>query len=552
MSTPHSTFQTIEMMGESNIESDSNRYSNNANLEDFEDQIPSSIVENESRKMILESYEKLGVDLPLVTLETVLDREISADDARQSGAPRFRKFLNKASLAMNNRENSNTSSSTNSSTNNSTNKRQDKIAATALSDASFSPPDINGSEDEINLGPTAGDIDDEAQQHLAMPSTDDTTQHTLPLSSAATVAISKDTACHPTFDFCCSKTFATSNNTSTSKSVASDNKYIMSKMQLPEGFDDEYHHKISLLEEARGSPALMDEENSMLHTTFTDSNDTPSYLSKRENSRNGLMGYLRRSRRFRWAMLVCCFLHIILIGLIIAFVKTMDEKTYETGVSMSSSSSSSSTTLDETAITADLVTSKTLFPDPDLGNEFLDQEPIEETTGATSSVNTSTDHITTTDEYEADIAQENTNVQVDPTPTTSTTPTQEPSPDPTPCVDSLEVSLNCFGIGSEILIFFESCVPQSGDWVAIYEASEDSQNLYDSDAVGWFYTCGDRVCNQAVSREVLSFTRAINQAGPGMYRAHLLREGNGPSYSSFANSPEFQVVADGGASCPIK
>mmetsp|Transcript_17544 Transcript_17544/g.38342 ORF Transcript_17544/g.38342 Transcript_17544/m.38342 type:complete len:549 (+) Transcript_17544:209-1855(+) len=548
------------MMGDSNIDSDNNSYSSNANLADFEGRIPSSNAENESRKMILESYEKAGVDLPLVTLETVLDREISADDARQSGAPRFRKFLNKASLAMNNRDISRTSSSsTNSSTRNTTNKRQDKIVATALSDASFSPPNTRGSEDEIDLGPTAENIDDEPQQYPAMSNTDDTTQHTLPVASSIPGTISKDTPCHPTFDFCCSKTFATSNNTSTSEFAASDNKYIMSKMQLPEGFDDEYHHQRNLLEEARGSPALMDEENSMLHTTFTDSNDIPSYLSKGGKNNDGLMSYFRKSRRFRWAMVVCCFLHIFLIGLIIAFVKTMDEKTYETGVSMSSSSSSSSsssTTQDEATTTADLVTSKTLFPDPDLGNEFLDQEPIEEeSTGSTSSTTTGTDPITTIDEYEAAIAQQSTNVQVDPTPTTSTpttTPTQEPSPDPTPCVDSLEVSLNCFGVGSELLIFFESCVPQAGDWVAIYEASEDSQNLYDSDAVGWFYTCGDRFCNQAVSKEVLSFTRAINQAGPGMYRAHLLREGNGPSYSSFANSPEFRVVADGGASCPSK
>ena len=53
-------------------------------------QYASEAAEQDDRRMILESYEKAGVDLPLVSLETVLDREISEYDARQTGAPRFR------------------------------------------------------------------------------------------------------------------------------------------------------------------------------------------------------------------------------------------------------------------------------------------------------------------------------------------------------------------------------------------------------------------------------------------------------------------------------
>merc|ERR1711933_79493 len=108
---------------------------------------------------------------------------------------------------------------------------------------------------------------------------------------------------------------------------------------------------------------------------------------------------------------------------------------------------------------------------------------------------------------------------------------------------------NCVGEGSELLVYFESCTPRVGDWVAMYESSANPKFLLDSESVGWLYTCGDRFCEEAVEKETLSFTRATGRAGVGTYRFHLIREGEGPLYSSIASSSEFQIVANANTSC---
>mmetsp|Transcript_16129 Transcript_16129/g.44670 ORF Transcript_16129/g.44670 Transcript_16129/m.44670 type:complete len:520 (-) Transcript_16129:268-1827(-) len=504
----------------------------------FLGQTPSPKTEEESRKMILESYEKAGVDLPLVSLETVLDREISADDARKSGTPRFRKFLNKASAAINNRDNSSIDSRSSS--------RNDEIVNEALSDASFSPRSSpNGSSHEDEIGPFGEEDDPDQPPRITIPEKKETApEPDVKVDAPAPESNPTDTACHPNFDFCCPKTITTNQNPN--DSVASENKYIMSNMQLPEGFDDEYYHNKNL-QEARGSPALMDVEDSLYQSSVIENDLPPSYVSKEKH--NGLMTYLRKSGRFRWAMIVCCLLHVVFVGMIIAFVKTEDKLNYEAGLQTSASLESQ----DETTTTGDISTFETLFPEPDTvmglpGTESLEVKPVEKDfNDASSTIEPPKSN------EELEISEETTEVEFDPAPpTTVVEQTSEPSPAPTPCVDSLELSLNCFGVGSEVLVFFESCVPQAGDWVAIYDAREDSQNLLDSDATGWLYTCGDRFCAEPVLKEVLSFTRAIDRAGPGMYRAHLLRETEGPLYSAIATSKEFTVVADDGASCPSK
>ena len=361
---------------------------------DQNDRTPSMLSEDESRKMILDSYEKAGVDLPLVSLETVLDRHISADDARQTGAPRFRKFLNKASSAMSMSSSSSNMNSNNNNNNNiqqRNNKDNKKDSGAVPDDEEESVPD-----DEFIDTPASASSDSssnnseqslENQNQNKMPQVErrenqshpqSQSQHPrVPINSrtnnTATTApaMIQTTITHPTFDFCCPESSTT---TTTNPNGSFSDKYVMSNLQLAEGFDNEYNnHNVH---GARIIPALMDVENSMMDTTFTTMDKSRAgkqgYLSKGGNN-NGLMSYFRGSRRFRWAIFVCCLLHIILVSLIIIFVMNMDNQGYEAGASSSSSSitqdqtttttSSSSST---TNTTADLVTSKTLFPDPDL------------------------------------------------------------------------------------------------------------------------------------------------------------------------------------------
>jgi hypothetical protein len=119
------------------------------------------------------------------------------------------------------------------------------------------------------------------------------------------------------------------------------------------------------------------------------------------------------------------------------------------------------------------------------------------------------------------------------------------------CVDRLELSLDCFGRGSEVLVYFNVCTPQPGDWVAMYDISHDPENLLDDDSVSWLYTCGDRRCTETVQTEVLSFSRVTDVARAGTYRAYLIRNGEASSFSSFASSPDFRIVDNPNTECPV-
>lgn len=489
------------------------------------DQSRSKLSEDDSRKMILESYERAGVDLPLVSLETILDRKISEDDARQSGAPRFRKFLNKASSAVANRAlNSNSDF--------------DEVP-------DDEPPVLTSSSYTSNSNIQDETPGEEPVQRDEIPESPQTPERALNESNTtkgATDVIpptpeSYKNYCHPTFDFCCPNTPTTS---SPAKSAASD-KYVMSNLQLAEGFDDE-HESVN----TRDVPALMDVEGSVLEGSYTTEKvERCDPISKGGNT--GIMSIFRGSRRFRFAIMVCCLLHVVLVGLIISFVTNADNESYDIG------STSSTIPQDQTAPipssispATDPVTSETLYPDPD-----LDKSPssvVGETTVSNAVNITAAPSVMMTEErvdFEEEPKEQNITIAVG----EEDQPLVPPDTSPVSCVNSLELSTNCVGEGSELLVYFESCTPRLGDWVAMYESSANPEFLLDSESVGWLYTCGDRFCQEAVEKEVLSFTRATGRVGIGTYRVHLIREGEGPLFPSIASSPEFQIVADADTSC---
>lgn len=485
MENPNFVDPYADMNLESNVQSDANQGVNKMSEED-------------SRKLILESYEKAGVDLPLVTLETILDREIAEDDARQTGAPRFRKFLNKASSAVANRVlNKNDSLEEGP---------DDEVEADAISVPSVSSYTSNFKAEYETPPEEPPKPEDPAEN----PQTPERFGN-MPTTTAEGAALIPPTPesgkndCHPTFDFCCPN-----------KADGSPTKYVVSNLQLPEGFEDEQQSVDA--QEARDVPALMDTDVSMM--------DESSF--KIESSKgiskgsDGFVGFFRGSRRFRYAVFVCCLLHVILVGLIIAFVLSSDDQVYGTGSSSATvSQGQTATPAPSTSGGEGFVTSNTLFPDPDFGKQI--DAALENSTD-TSSISNITN---------IDVIEETT-IAVESNATG-------------PCVDSVEVNMDCLGEDSELYVSFESCTPQVGDWVAIHESSADPQALVDLESIGWLYTCGDRFCEEAVEKETLSFTRARERAEQGTYRAHLMREGDGPVFSAIASSSEFRIVTD--ASC---
>jgi len=340
--------------------------------------------------------------------------------------------------------------------------------------------------------------------------------------------------CAATFDFCCPKTA----NDSPQRTSAND-KYLMSKMQLADGFDDE--HQSVDVEEARDVPALMDVEDSMADDNNSTGNADSVSASMISKGNYGIMSYFRGSRRFRYAILVCFLLHIVLIGLIIAFVTNADNEIYEAGSSAATTSQGQPAT---TPSSTDPVTTETLFPDP-----VEEQLEVEEPTGSDIIADITSPNTTDVEDnsIEENPTEQNATVAIVPEDQPPANATDAPQES---CVDSLDINMDCIGEDSELYVNFEVCTPLPGDWVAIYEASADPQFLLDTETIGWLYTCGDRLCEEVVQKEVLSFTRAKERAGVGTYRAHLIRgEGEGPIFASIASSPEFRIVTNATDSC---
>lgn len=433
----------------------------------------------EERRKILESYEKAGVDLPLVTLETILDREIAGDDARQSGAPRFRQFLHQSNRPDYDDEGPDDELEDlgapppppPSYTANTPAVRQPEI----LRAPDPVTPDTSMENTET---PNVSTVIPPTPERCEVNCEDLAEGAVLVLPNAA--ALKKDAAatfeaaradCVSTFDsaldYCCAKT----PDSSPTKELPA------SKLQLPEGYDDE--------EQVDGDvPALMDNEESIVEEmSYKIEEESPS-VTKEET---GVLSYFRGSRRFRFAVLICCLLHVVLIGLIIAFVTGRNKNALQADSAAASA----------TATTAPVVVPETVAP---------------------------------------------TEVEVTDAPTAS--------PTVPPCVDSLQVDMTCFDDNTLLAVQFEACTPEVGDWIAILEADTDPEAITETDAIGWMFTCGDRFCEEAVGKEVLDFDRAKRKAElGGSYRAYMMREGEGPLFSAIAMSPEFSILNGPGASC---
>ncbi len=433
----------------------------------------------EDRRKILESYEKAGVDLPLVTLETILDREIAEVDDRQSGAPRFRKFLNKTNrndfeedgpddeLAAPPPPPPSYTANTPAVVPRATNTQPEILRAPdpVTPDTSGFSADIPHTPDRFNVD--CGDLAEGAV--LVLPN-----GAALKKDAAATFEAVKgdcETGFQTALDYCCAKT----PDSSPTKNLPD------SKMTLPEGYDDEQQMDGDV-------PALMDNEESIVEEMSYKIEESPS-VSKEEEG--GLLGYFRGSRRFRVAVGLCCLLNIILIALVIAFVAGRNNNA-----------------LQADAAEASVSTATTVPTEPEV--VVIETEaPVVETAAPTETV-----------------------VVTEP-----------------PCADSLQVETTCFDDSSELFVSFDICTPEVGDWIAVLEAGADPEAITEADAVGWMFTCGDRFCEEAVAKEVLSFDRAKPKAQMGgSYRAYLMREGEGPLFSAISMSPEFTILNDG-SSC---
>lgn len=128
--------------------------------------------------------------------------------------------------------------------------------------------------------------------------------------------------------------------------------------------------------------------------------------------------------------------------------------------------------------------------------------------------------------------------------TVTTSPTPAPATAaPTPCIDAVTVSSQCFFSAQDVVVALSSCNPQDDDWIGLYPASADINNLPNPDI--WSWACGSRNCRESVTSNVITVNENLagSNAWPlveGAYRVVLARNSAQP-YVAFAFSDEFSI-----------
>jgi hypothetical protein len=118
-----------------------------------------------------------------------------------------------------------------------------------------------------------------------------------------------------------------------------------------------------------------------------------------------------------------------------------------------------------------------------------------------------------------------------------------PTRGPTPCQSSLTVDKSCYVESQDVIVVeFINCDPQDDDWVGIWLASEDPENL-SGNFYTWAWSCGTQSCLGAPKTMRIAFE--AQGLGFESFRSFLVHEtpDNDP-YFSHAMSEPFTVTSD--------
>lgn len=124
---------------------------------------------------------------------------------------------------------------------------------------------------------------------------------------------------------------------------------------------------------------------------------------------------------------------------------------------------------------------------------------------------------------------------------TTSSPTRSPAQVSSPCQSSLTVDKACYVESQDLIIVdFINCDPQDDDWVGIWLASEDPEDLSES-FYTWAWSCGTQSCLGAPTTMRMAFK--ANGLGFNNFRAFLVHESpEDEPYFSHAMSEPFTVA----------
>jgi len=95
------------------------------------------------------------------------------------------------------------------------------------------------------------------------------------------------------------------------------------------------------------------------------------------------------------------------------------------------------------------------------------------------------------------------------------------------CVSAIATDKTCYQNGENIQISFNNCEAEASDWIGIYRTSQGLSNL--NQALTWLWTCGNRLCNDAVSSGEVIVDDASRRFGN--FRAVLVRDDGSGVYA---------------------
>jgi hypothetical protein len=128
-------------------------------------------------------------------------------------------------------------------------------------------------------------------------------------------------------------------------------------------------------------------------------------------------------------------------------------------------------------------------------------------------------------------------------PTTSpvtSLPTASPTPRPSGCTTAgISRDKDCYSTGDDIIASFTNCNPAPDDWIGVYPASADPNNLGDPNNSLWVWLCGSKSsCDSSVDAGTVTFE---NAGEVGKFKIYLVRRISGGPYSAYAESESFEV-----------
>jgi hypothetical protein len=138
-------------------------------------------------------------------------------------------------------------------------------------------------------------------------------------------------------------------------------------------------------------------------------------------------------------------------------------------------------------------------------------------------------------------------------PTTSPTrsPTVPPTPDPTAtptqCNDFIEWVPDCIDIGEELVVRFQNCDPQFGDWIGVFLKDADPSDL--PAPFMWVWSCGSQNCRGSPNTNTVTLNANAAQDGNawplerGDYHAYLIRN-VGPPYTALLETVRMKIRED--------